>query len=231
MTPFLHTARFTITAAEIAGLPNTNVPEIAFVGRSNAGKSTCINTLAQQKRLAFASKTPGRTQQINYFAVGFQQQTTAFLVDLPGYGYAAVPKGEKERWQRFLADYLQTREQLTGLVLITDSRQGLTTLDLRLLDFMATQNKPVHVLISKVDKLTGNERRIALAKAQELLGDYLATQRLTIDITMQGFSALKRDGLKELSELVELWLGHTPANAAQPGGDATISDNIDESAI
>ena len=216
MTPFLHTARFYITAAEIGGLPNTSVPEVAFVGRSNAGKSTCINTLAQQKRLAFASKTPGRTQQINYFSVGFSKQTSGYLVDLPGYGYAAVPKYEKARWQQFLADYLKTRDQLTGLVLITDSRIGLTPLDLQLLDFVATQQKPVHVLIAKIDKLSGNERRDAVARTQDALGDYLAQQNLTIDVSMQTFSATKKDGLADLAAHIEGWMGFDAAAPRLP---------------
>src|SRR5215831_17349129 len=111
---WLPTARFLTTAPRLEHLPPLTVPEIAFVGRSNAGKSTCINTLAQQKRLAFASKTPGRTQAINLFALGKQGVTDAVLADLPGYGYAAVPKADKARWQQVMANYLVTRESLTG---------------------------------------------------------------------------------------------------------------------
>ena len=111
---WLHTARFLTTAPTLEFLPPLDVPEIAFVGRSNAGKSTCINTLTQQKRLAFASKTPGRTQSINLFALGKQGVTDAILADLPGYGYAAVPKQDKLRWQQVMANYLVTRENLQG---------------------------------------------------------------------------------------------------------------------
>src|SRR6187402_3436682 len=109
---WLHTARFLTTAAQLHHLPPLDIPEIAFVGRSNAGKSTCINTLTQQKRLAFASKTPGRTQSINLFSLGKQGVTDAILADLPGYGYAAVPKQDKLRWQQVMANYLVTRENL-----------------------------------------------------------------------------------------------------------------------
>ena len=126
---WLHTARFLTTAAQLHHLPAYELPEIAFVGRSNAGKSTCINILTQQKRLAFASKTPGRTQHINLFALGRQAQTDAVLADLPGYGYAAVPKQDKIRWQQVMANYLMSRENLVGVVLLCDPRHGLTELD------------------------------------------------------------------------------------------------------
>jgi GTP-binding protein len=215
MTPFLHTARFFITAAEIAGLPPSDLPEVAFVGRSNAGKSTCINTLTQQKRLAFASKTPGRTQQINYFALGFNKLTTGYLVDLPGYGYAAVSKTSKARWQQFLADYLRVRTQLTGLVLITDSRIGLTPLDLQLLDFMSEQGKPVHVLASKIDKLNGSEANTALSKTGKLLSDYMGEREYDFPVSYQSFSALNKKGLGDLSALMHGWMGQEPPAPAK----------------
>ena len=126
---WLHTARFLTTAPQLQHLPDLVVPEIAFVGRSNAGKSTCINTLTQQKRLAFASKTPGRTQSINLFALGKHGETDAVLADLPGYGYAAVPKEAKLRWQRVMANYLRTRPNLRAVVMMCDPRLGLTELD------------------------------------------------------------------------------------------------------
>ena len=122
---WLHTARFLTTAPQLQHLPALDLPEIAFVGRSNAGKSTSINTLTQQKRLAFASKTPGRTQSINLFALGKQGETDAVLADLPGYGYAAVPREAKLRWQRVMANYLVTRENLRAVVLLCDPRLGI----------------------------------------------------------------------------------------------------------
>src|SRR6186997_731243 len=124
-----HTARFLTTASALAELPATELPEIAFVGRSNAGKSTAINVLTQQKRLAFASKTPGRTQHINLFELGKQGVTDAILADLPGYGYAAVPRADKIRWQQVMANYLVTRENLVGVVMLVDPRHGMTELD------------------------------------------------------------------------------------------------------
>ncbi|MEN9983906.1 MAG: hypothetical protein RI918_1875 [Pseudomonadota bacterium] len=120
---WMHTAKFLTTAPSLDFLPELNLPEFAFVGRSNAGKSTCINTLTQQHRLAFASKKPGRTQSINLF-----------LADLPGYGYAAVPKADKLRWQRVMANYLMTRENLKAIVLMCDPRHGITELDEILLE-------------------------------------------------------------------------------------------------
>ena len=131
---WLHTAKFLTTAPELKHLPRLDVPEIAFVGRSNAGKSTCINTLTQQHRLAYASKTPGRTQSINLFTLGKQGVTDAVLTDLPGYGYAAVPKEAKLRWQQVMGNYLQTRDNLKGVVLMCDPRHGLTELDEILLE-------------------------------------------------------------------------------------------------
>ena len=126
---WFHTARFLTTAAQLHHLPAYELPEIAFVGRSNAGKSTCINILTQQKRLAFASKTPGRTQHINLFALGRQGQTDGVLADLPGYGYAAVPKQDKLRWQQVMANYLVSRPNLRAVVMLCDPRHGLTELD------------------------------------------------------------------------------------------------------
>ena len=131
---WLHTARFLTTAAQLHQLPELQVPEIAFVGRSNAGKSTAINTLTQQGRLAFASKTPGRTQHINLFALGRQGQTDAVLADLPGYGYAAVPQADKRRWQQVMVNYLVSRPNLAGVVMLCDPRHGIREVDEALLE-------------------------------------------------------------------------------------------------
>ena len=157
---WLHTARFLTTAPTLEFLPPLTVPEIAFVGRSNAGKSTCINTLTQQKRLAFASKTPGRTQSINLFALGKQGITDAILADLPGYGYAAVPKQDKLRWQQVMANYLVTRENLKAVVLLCDPRHGLTELDDILLEVIrprVEQGLKFLLLLTKADKLNRSE--------------------------------------------------------------------------
>lgn len=203
---WLHTARFLTTAPQLQFLPALEVPEIAFVGRSNAGKSTCINTLTQQKQLAFASKKPGRTQHINLFALGKQGVTDAVLADLPGYGYAAVPKADKERWQRVMANYLVTRENLKGIVLLCDPRLGLTELDEVLLEVIrprVEEGLKFLLLLTKADKLTRMEASKALAIAKLNAGGGEAML----------FSALKRQGIDEASQL--LWRWAHPDAAAQ----------------
>ena len=195
---WLHTARFLTTAPRLEHLPPGDVPEIAFVGRSNAGKSTCINTLTQQKRLAFASKTPGRTQAINLFSLGKQGVTDAVLADLPGYGYAAVPKADKIRWQEVMANYLMTRENLIGVVMLVDPRQGLTDLDDILLDVIrprVEQGLKLLVLLTKADKLNREEQNKALSIARLQTGG--GETRL--------FSALKKKGVEEASLLLYQW--------------------------
>lgn len=195
---WLHTARFLTTAPRLEFLPAVGVPEIAFVGRSNAGKSTCINTLTQQKRLAFASKTPGRTQAINLFALGKQGVTDALLADLPGYGYAAVPKADKIRWQEVMASYLMTRESLIGVVMLVDPRQGITELDEILLDVIRARvvdGLKLLVLLTKADKLNREEQNKALSIARLQTGG--GETRL--------FSALKKKGVEEASLLLYQW--------------------------
>ncbi|MDE2606159.1 MAG: YihA family ribosome biogenesis GTP-binding protein [Burkholderiales bacterium] len=195
---WLHTARFLTTAPRLEHLPPLDVPEIAFVGRSNAGKSTCINTLTQQKRLAFASKTPGRTQAINLFALGKQGVTDAVLADLPGYGYAAVPKADKARWQQVMANYLVTRENLAGVVMLVDPRHGLTELDEILLEVIrprVEQGLRFLVLLTKADKLNRSEAQKALSIAR------LQTAGGEVKL----FSALKRQGVEEASLLLWNW--------------------------
>jgi GTP-binding protein len=201
-----HTARFLTTASRLDELPVTELPEIAFVGRSNAGKSTAINALCQQKRLAFASKTPGRTQHINLFAVGPKDAPDALFADLPGYGYAAVERSAKERWQQVMAEYLSTRRNLEGVVLLVDSRLGITDLDRVLLDFIAPRIEPgtVHllVLLTKADKLSRRDADAALAAAQQVLGS-IATNDADIGVTL--FSALSRQSVGPVAELLRGW--------------------------
>ena len=196
---WLHTARFLTTAAQLHHLPAYDLPEIAFVGRSNAGKSTCINVLTQQKRLAFASKTPGRTQHINLFALGRQGQTDAVLADLPGYGYAAVPKQDKLRWQRVMANYLLTRENLRAVVLMCDPRHGLTELDEILLDVIrprVEEGLKFLVLLTKADKLNRTEANKALQITKLQAGG--GEVRL--------FSALKKQGIPDVSTTLYEWM-------------------------
>ncbi len=196
---WLHTARFMTTAPELHHLPTVDVPEIAFVGRSNAGKSTCINTLTQQHRLAFASKTPGRTQSINLFTLGKQGITDAVLADLPGYGYAAVPKAAKYRWQQVMANYLHTRENLKGVVLLCDPRLGLTELDEILLDVIrprVQEGLKFLVLLTKSDKLNKTEaaKVLSIVRLQAGGGD------------VKLFSALKRRGVDEAAQHLWDWV-------------------------
>ncbi len=204
---WLHTAKFLTTAPQLHFLPPLELPEIAFVGRSNAGKSTCINTLTQQKQLAFASKKPGRTQHINLFSLGKQGITDAILTDLPGYGYAAVPKADKIRWQQVMANYLVTRENLTGIVLMCDPRHGLTELDEILLDVIrprVQEGLKFLIVLTKADKLTRSEatKALSITKLQAGGGEVML------------FSAPKRKGIDEIAQL--LWKWAHPTGVAVP---------------
>ena len=203
----MHTARFLTTAAQLNQLPPIDVAEIAFVGRSNAGKSTCINTLTQQRQLAFASKKPGRTQHINLFALGKQGVTDAVLADLPGYGYAAVSRTDKQRWQQVMANYLVSRKGLTGIVLLCDPRLGLTELDEALLEVVRPRVEAglkFLVLLTKADKLTRSEQAKVLSITRLQAGG--GEVRL--------FSALKRQGVEDVAQL--LWQWSHPATAPAP---------------
>lgn len=202
-----HTARFLTTASQLIHLPPTELPEIAFVGRSNAGKSTAINTLAQQKRLAFASKTPGRTQHINLFELGPKDAPDALFADLPGYGYAAVAKAAKLRWQKVMADYLEVRRSLSGVVLMVDSRLGLTDLDKQLLEFVAarvaTGEVKLLVLLTKSDKLNRKEADAALRATTDFLAG-MTTEDSDVAVTL--FSALKKSGVGDVALALREWV-------------------------
>ena len=201
-----HTARFLTTASRLDQLPATELPEVAFVGRSNAGKSTAINVLAQQKRLAFASRTPGRTQHINLFELGPRGAPDMLWADLPGYGYAAVERGAKLRWQKVMADYLEVRRSLGGVVLMVDTRLGFTPLDRQLLEFIAPRvgNGVVKllVLLTKADKLNRRDAAAALATAQQALTE-LATDEADVGVTL--FSALKGVGVGDVARVIRAW--------------------------
>jgi len=212
-------ARFFTTVNHLRDLPNTQVPEIAFAGRSNAGKSTAINILCNQKKLAFASKTPGRTQHINYFSIGGAlvgqhrkdltkvDEIRALLVDLPGYGYAEVSGSAKLHWQELLGDYVQRREQLAALVLIIDSRRPFTDLDIQMLNWFAPTGKPIHCILTKSDKLNRSESTNALRVAQTILSSYVDAEGKPFPFTAQLFSALKRTGLDEANDKIIDLLG------------------------
>ena len=185
-------ATYFASAHDLAQLPPDTGNEVAFVGRSNSGKSSAINTLANHKRLAFVSKTPGRTQLINFFTLGDGNT----LVDLPGYGYAKVPPAVKAHWTELLAAFVASREALTGLVMIMDARHPLKPQDLELLNWYRPTNKPVHVLLTKADKLSKGEQSLTLkaVKKQLVDGQYNATAQL--------FSSLKRAGVEEAEQAI-----------------------------
>jgi len=211
----MHTARFLTTAAQLNQLPPVEVPEIAFVGRSNAGKSSCINTLTQQKQLAFASKKPGRTQHINLFSLGRQGTTDAVLADLPGYGYAAVSRSDKVRWQQVMVNYLVSRKSLTGIVLLCDPRLGLTELDEALLEVVrprVEEGLKFLILLTKADKLTRAEQAKALSIGRLQAGGG--------EVKM--FSALKKQGVDETALL--LWQWAHPAAGAAPAAEPAPAD-------
>ncbi len=199
-------ARFLTTASKLEQLPPPGLPEVAFVGRSNAGKSTAINMLAQQRQLAFASKTPGRTQHINLFELGPADAPNALWADLPGYGYAAVARGAKLRWQQVMADYLAHRHALSGLVMMVDSRHSFTPLDQQLLEFVAprvcTGEVKLLVLLTKSDKLNRSESQQALVKAKKVLAE-VATDDSDISVSL--FSALSRAGLGDAARTLHSW--------------------------
>ena len=208
---WLHSARFLTTASKLNQLPQGDMPEIAFVGRSNAGKSSAINTLGQQRQLAFASKTPGRTQHINLFTVGPREAPDAYFADLPGYGYAAVGREKKLVWQKVMADYLEVRRALAGVVLMVDSRHGFTPLDLQLMEFIAqrvrTGETKLLVLLTKADKLSKREAQQALDAASTVLSEFV-TDDSDIGVTL--FSSLRRIGLEDVAEQLLAWKKSLP---------------------
>jgi GTP-binding protein len=189
-------------------LPAPGAPEVAFAGRSNAGKSSAINTLAGRRRLAFVSKTPGRTQLVNFFALG----ESAFLVDLPGYGYAGVPGEVRAHWKLLVGTYVAERTSLALVVVVMDVRHPLTTLDRTLLEWLRESQRPAHVLLTKSDKLSKQAAAMALAKVRkDLAAEFPGA-------TVQLFSSLKRDGVAQAAERIEHFTG-TRKTKAPPKGE------------
>ena len=189
-------AQYTTSAHELHERPPEVWSEVAFAGRSNAGKSSAINALTHRKRLAFVSKTPGRTQMINFFDCGPNRR----LVDLPGYGYAAVPQKERAHWGMLVGAYLQSRASLRGLVIIVDSRRPLTPLDRQLLEWHAPSGQPVLVLLTKSDKLGRSEAAKSLKAAKEAL------PKLHPAATAELFSAVDGSGQRHAQGLIGAWL-------------------------
>ncbi len=189
-------ASFLTSAAKLSQCPEDFGAEVAFAGRSNAGKSSSINALCDQRGLARTSKTPGRTQLINFFAMNDEQR----LVDLPGYGYAKVPIAVKDHWQKHLGEYLEKRACLRGIVLLSDIRHPMKEFDIHMLQWAANAQMPVHMLLTKADKLKRGPAQSTLLKVQKQL------KEIGDNITVQTFSSTKKDGLDKLRIKLDEWL-------------------------
>jgi GTP-binding protein len=188
----LQKAAYTLSVHDPRELPKPGAPEIAFAGRSNAGKSSAINTLTGRRRLAFVSKTPGRTQLINFFSLG----PDAFLVDLPGYGYADAPAEVRRHWEMLVGEYIASRDSLAAVVVVMDARHPLMPLDRQLLGWMRDASRPAHVLLTKSDKLSKQVAQSTLAKVRRELG------ALCPGSTVQLFSSLKVEGVEEAADVL-----------------------------
>ncbi len=198
----LHRASFTISAARLDQLPPPTTAEVCFVGRSNAGKSSAINVLTNQRRLAYSSKTPGRTRLINIFGIPDPIEPGShlgFLVDLPGYGYASVAREAREEWADVLGGYLRDRASLAGIVMLIDIRRGVTEMDRRLADWVAPTGRPVLALLTKADKFAYGQRIKAVAAVRKELADIGALNALP-------FSATHRIGIEEAAKHIENWI-------------------------
>ena len=194
--PLFQNATFHISAHYLRDLPPPSGIEVAFAGRSNAGKSSALNTLANHNRLAYVSKQPGRTQLINFFSLGNER----YLVDLPGYGYAKVPEALRKHWQLTLSSYLSHRPTLNALVLVMDCRHPLTPLDRQMLDWFCPSGRPVHVLLTKADKLSRNAANQTLLQVRKTLEQDWG------NCTVQLFSSLKKQGVEEAEAVIGKWL-------------------------
>lgn len=205
-----NTARFITSAPDINQMPEDSGIEIAFAGRSNAGKSSALNTITQQKNLARTSKTPGRTQLINVFELSEGKR----LIDLPGYGYAKVPEEMKLKWQRALSVYLQQRESLKGLVVLMDIRHPLKDIDQQLLQWASESNLPVLALLTKCDKLKPGQRNSEVLRVREAVTVFGG------DIRVESFSSLKGLGLDRAKEILSEWLLQDDEPAASADGES-----------
>jgi len=195
---FYNTAKFLISASKLSQCPDDSGAEVAFAGRSNAGKSSAINSLTNNKKLARTSKTPGRTQLINFFSLNIDNRR---IVDLPGYGYAKVPIAMKEHWQKHLDQYLQQRESLRGVVLVMDIRHPMKEFDHMMIEWCESTQVPLHVLLTKSDKLKRGPAQSTLLSLRKELKQVLGDK-----VTVQTFSALKFDGVDALKNQLDTWL-------------------------
>ncbi len=208
--PLFQQATFLTTVAHLRDLPPDSVREVAFAGRSNAGKSSAINTLAGRVRLAYVSKTPGRTQHLNYFTLAEGR----YFVDLPGYGYAKAPAEIRAQWEGLIGPYLSKREQLAGLVVIMDIRRPLTDLDLRLIDWFRPTGRPIHILLSKADKVSRQEQTKILRSVKAELATWGGAELYSVQL----FSSLKKTGVDEAEGVLAGWLGLENKRPPDKGG-------------
>ena len=195
MNPVYHQAKFVLSASKLSEAPEDQGKEVAFAGRSNAGKSSAINTLTRQNALARISKTPGRTQLLNFFDINKQCK----FVDLPGYGYAKVPLTVKKKWHRMMETYLQNRDALCGIVLVMDVRHPLTEFDLQMIEWCEHTQLPLHILLTKADKLNFGAAKNILFKVQKELNER------DVDISIQLFSSLKKTGIDDVHQVLDQW--------------------------
>ncbi len=202
---WIHQVSFLTSAARSSDLPSMGAGEVAIAGRSNAGKSSALNMICNRRRLAFSSKTPGRTQLINLFTLGWQGQEVGRLVDLPGYGYAAVDHATKARWQAELARFLESRVSLVALILVMDIRHPFGPLDTQMLDWFGHRQQPIHILLTKCDKLTRNQQAHALAQARKVITERSATWGGQVSVSL--FSATTRIGRDEIVQKIGQWWG------------------------
>lgn len=197
--PLFQQAVFLTTVANLRDLPADSVCEVAFAGRSNAGKSSAINTLAGRVRLAYVSKTPGRTQHLNYFTLAEGK----YFVDLPGYGYAKAPEAIRSQWEGLIGPYLSKRDQLAGLVVIMDIRRPFTDLDIRLIDWFRPTGRPIHILLSKADKLSRQEQTKVVFSVKAELATWGNSELYSVQL----FSSLKKTGVEDAERVLAGWLG------------------------
>lgn len=188
-----------LSASKLSEAPEDQGKEVAFAGRSNAGKSSAINTLTRQNSLARISKTPGRTQLLNFFEIDAERK----IVDLPGYGYAKVPLAVKKQWHKMMEDYLHKRNALCGIILMMDIRHPLTDFDMQMIEWCEHTQLPLHILLTKADKLNYGAAKNTLFKVQRELSD------IEVNVTLQLFSSLKKTGIDEAHQLLDQWFGFT----------------------
>ena len=196
--PLFQNAVFLTTVANLRDLPQDALREVAFAGRSNAGKSSAINTLAGRVRLAYVSKTPGRTQHLNYFTLAEGK----YFVDLPGYGFAKAPEAIRSQWEGLIGPYLSKRDQLVGLVVIMDSRRPFTELDIRLIDWFRPTGRPIHIMLSKADKLSRQEQTKVLRSVKAEIATWGDAELYSVQL----FSSLKKTGVEEAERVLASWL-------------------------